>query len=109
MSKNEAMGYAVAAITIAAGIAALYTFFKDEVQAGAKAVGDAVNPTSDTNLAYRGTNAVGAVLTGDASFSLGSWLYDQFNPPYDPNATYAPRKLTVRAESKVYDYLAGNG
>jgi hypothetical protein len=49
-------------------------------------VGEAVNPLSDQNLAYKGTNAVGAALTGDPSWSLGSWLYDRFNPPYDPNA-----------------------
>lgn len=42
----------------------------DAVKAGA------VDPTSDNNLAYRGVNAVGSSITGDSSFSLGSWLYD---------------------------------
>lgn len=43
-------------------------------------VATAVNPTNPDNLAYRGVNAVGSRLTGDASFSLGSWVYDLINP-----------------------------
>lgn len=42
----------------------------------AGAVGDALSPTSSDNLIYQGTNAVGRTVTGDASFSLGGWLYD---------------------------------
>lgn len=40
---------------------------------------NAINPASDQNLAYRGVNAIGSAVTGDNSFSLGSWLYDKFN------------------------------
>jgi hypothetical protein len=95
----------VGAITIAGAAWWLYEkFLKDKLPDE-----DTFNPTSDKNLAYRGTNAVGAALTGDASFSLGSWLYDRFNPAYDPNQKYEPRKLEVRKESAVFDYLAGNG
>lgn len=110
MTNKELLGYAVAGATLIAAAVALYTFVKDEVGAAAGAVGNAVNPTSDTNLAYRGVNAVGEVLTGDPSFSLGSWLYDQFNPPYRANEqAFVPRKIAVGEESKVFDYLAGNG
>ena len=81
----------------------------DKAAGAASAVGNAVNPTSDKNLAYRGVNGVGAVLTGDPSWSLGSWLYDVFNPPPDPNAKYEPRKLTVRKEASIFDWLTDNG
>jgi hypothetical protein len=82
----------------------------EKLGGAAGSVANSVNPTSDKNLVYRGVNQVGEVLTGDASFSLGSWLYDKFNPPYDPNQKdFAPRKLEVRKESAAYDYLAGNG
>ena len=50
---------------------------------GAEAVGEAINPTSDQNLIYKGLNAVGDVFDdgGDNdSFSLGSWLYDVTHP-----------------------------
>lgn len=46
---------------------------------------NAVNPTSDSNLAYKGVNAVGDQLDDgqdNDSFSLGSWLYDMTHP-YD--------------------------
>lgn len=46
----------------------------------AQAVGTAVNPVSDQNLAYKGVNAVGAAVSGDQSFSLGSWLYSVTHP-----------------------------
>jgi len=46
------------------------------IKAALGAIGTAVNPTSDQNIFYRGTNAVGAAVTGKDSFSLGSWLYD---------------------------------
>lgn len=41
------------------------------------AVVDALNPASDKNIVYGGVNAVGSALTGDGSFALGSWFYDQ--------------------------------
>lgn len=51
-------------------------------------VGGWVNPAADTNLAYRGVNAVGGALAGptgaganaDGSWSLGGYLFDVFNP-----------------------------
>lgn len=76
----------------------------------AAAVGAAVNPASDQNLAYRGVNAIGSAITGDPSWSLGSWLYDVFNPPPEAvRSDYAPRKLQVRQESIVADWLVDHG
>ena len=51
-------------------------------QATALAVGaaQAVNPTSDQNVAYKSVNAVGASITGQKDFNLGSWLYDVTHP-----------------------------
>lgn len=46
---------------------------------GAKEVGQALNPASDKNAAYRGANAIGATITGDEAFSLGVWFYDLLN------------------------------
>ena len=48
--------------------------------AAAKAVGTAINPTSDQNLAYRAVTGIGAAVTGSDSWSLGSWLYDVTHP-----------------------------
>jgi hypothetical protein len=40
---------------------------------------DAVNPTKETNLVYRGVNGIGATLSGNDNFDLGRSLYDLFN------------------------------
>lgn len=50
------------------------------------AAGDAlqaVNPTSDRNLAYRAANGLGAVITGDDDWTLGSAVYDWLHPGVD--------------------------
>lgn len=39
-------------------------------------VANAVNPFSDQNLAYRGVNAIGASITGDKDFNLGTAVYN---------------------------------
>jgi len=48
----------------------------------------AIDPTNPENIVNSGVNRVGEALTGQqpGSFSFGSWLYDRFNPAYDPNA-----------------------
>lgn len=63
--------------------------------------------TSDRNLAYRGTNAIGEALTGDKDFSLGGWLYDLTHDEYDPNAppTFEPRTTQVRKTAALYESL----
>lgn len=38
------------------------------------------NPVSDKNLAYISVNKVGADLTGDQYFTLGTWLYNVTHP-----------------------------
>jgi hypothetical protein len=54
--------------------------------AGKKAAGtisnavDLINPTSSGNIAYQGVNSVGAVISGDQDFSLGSWIWDVLHP-----------------------------
>lgn len=87
---SKAVAYGMVAII---GIVAVYYIVKklgsaavSAVGSAASAVGTAVNPVSDQNLAYRGVNAVGASVSGDSSFSLGSWIYDLVHPAYDPNA-----------------------
>lgn len=67
----------------------------DATGRAASAVGTAVNPTSDQNLAYRGVNAVGATVSGDPSFSLGSWAYD----------VAPPESLLARAGNAIYAAL----
>lgn len=47
---------------------------------GKKIVTEDLNPASDKNIAYSGVNSLGAVLSGDSSFSLGSWIYDVTHP-----------------------------
>jgi hypothetical protein len=58
----------------------------DSAKTGAATVGGWVNPVSDENLAYRGVNAVGEAVTGNADWSLGSAIYDWINP--EPPAPY---------------------
>lgn len=69
--------------TIIAGTVAiivLYLFVKGEVKTAAAAVGTAINPTSDKNLAYQGVNGLGAAITGNSKFDMGSSIYDWFHP-----------------------------
>lgn len=107
---------AYAAVVLVGGLILYFAAKKLASAAGdaAAAVGQAVNPTSDKNLAYRGVNAVGGALTGDDSFSLGSWLYDVTHPgesesirstPATPG--FAPRSVQVRAEASFFDSLIG--
>jgi hypothetical protein len=71
---------------LVAGLAALAWWKKDAIKAAAAAAGDAVNVTSDKNLAYRAANALTEAVTGDANTSFGSKLYDWLNPGTDINA-----------------------
>ena len=110
--NSKAAAYGVVALI---GVAAVY-FIGKKLLGGAgdaaRAVGDAVNPTSDKNLAYRGVNAVGATITGDDSFSLGGWLYDLTHDEYDPNAdvrtpAFAPRSVQVKKTAGAFEQLLG--
>lgn len=100
---------------------------KEALKKAAEATVAAVDPTEDTNLAYRGASgaanlaatgqpadiakamivsppsALLGLLTGGGEDSLGGRIYTLFNGAYDPNApTYVPRKLDVREQSMVY-------
>jgi hypothetical protein len=50
----------------------------------AAAVGEAIDPTSRENLAYRGVNELGSAITGDSWWSLGGALYDWTHTAPDP-------------------------
>ncbi len=74
---------------LAVGVVGFITYkvLKKDVQAGAEAVGDAVDPTSRDNLIYQGVNAVGDIADdgGDNdTFSLGGWFYDLAHPEERP-------------------------
>lgn len=88
---------------LAAGLAVLWLVKKagearDSAAAAAvdavKSVADALNPTSASNLAYRGVNALGDAITADdpRPFSLGVWLYEVTHPAQNArdNAIAAP-------------------
>lgn len=89
----------------AAGLLLGYLVYRAAKQ-GLEAAAQAINPVSDKNLAYRGVNAVGEAITGDKEFSLGSWLYDVFNPEYDPNA---PAPLLQTRKQAVGDQFYDTG
>lgn len=94
--SDKILGYVVGAATIIGAALAIREFAKQQSQARAAEASNNMNP--------------GAALQGDASWSLQSWQYSQFSPPKDVSFDdFRPRKLEVREESDVYDYLAGNG
>lgn len=65
-------------LILGAALAVIYTAKKGYEQAKelVKDTGEAINPASTNNIVYRSVNGVGAAVTGNQSFSLGSWLYD---------------------------------
>lgn len=99
MSKFAAEAAKPAALVVGLVVAGavVYFLFGSKLKAAAAAVGTAVNPTSDRNLAYRGVNAVGAAITGRDSFSLGSWIYDKVHG--DENAVSKPDPKTEEERS----------
>lgn len=54
----------------------IYDFFHDVPADQPGAVGVDLNPADDRNLANRGVTAVGQWASGDASWTLGGWIYD---------------------------------
>lgn len=63
----------------AGALAALYL-----LRVAADKASGAVNPSSDSNLAYLGVNQVGDIINDgqdDDDFNLGYWLYDQTHTP----------------------------
>ena len=92
MSAAKLLNTDAAKWAAVAAVAAVALYFIGRKVAGAVAdnaanIGAAVNPVSDRNIFYRGTNAVGGALSGSSDWSLGSWIYDVTHPnDYDPNA-----------------------
>lgn len=84
-----------AASDLGQGVRDVWNGATDAAGRAASAVGTAVNPTSDQNLAYRGVNAVGASWSGDPNFSLGSWAYD----------VAPPESLLAKAGNAIYAAL----
>lgn len=103
--NTKAGGYA--AMVLVGGVLIYFVVKKlgGAVGDAARAVGDAVNPTSDKNLAYRGVNAVGEALTGDTDFNLGGWIYDVTHK--DPNPPFVPRSVQVKEEAGFFERLLG--
>lgn len=66
----------------------------DAVPAALKAVGEAINPVSDQNIAYKGANAIAQAVSGDPSVTFGTWLYDLVHGGSD-NALVAPTPLAA--------------
>ena len=52
---------------------------------------DAINPVNPENVISQGFNEVVQVVSGQPGTSLGSIIFDLFNPDFDPNA---PVKVT---------------
>jgi hypothetical protein len=105
--NTKAGGYA--AMVLVGGVLIYFVAkkFSGAVGDAARAVGEAVNPTSDKNLAYRGVNAVGEALTGDTDFNLGGWIYDLTHKDYDPNAPFVPRSVQVKEEASFFERMLG--
>jgi hypothetical protein len=75
----------------------LWWLFGNKLKGAAAAVGTAINPTSDQNLAYKGVTAVGAAISGRDSWSLGSWIYDLTHD--DANLASNPKPATADESS----------
>ena len=93
--ENSAVPFAVAAGIALVVIVVAMSYAKRAASQAGQAVGEALDPTAPSNLAYRGANAVGSILTGttDGSFTWGSWFYD-FTHENAPRAD-APVDLDV--------------
>lgn len=92
LTQNPGLGLVVGGALV---VGLVWYLFRDKLAAGAEKVVEAVNPTSDRNLAYRGYNAFYGKLYGIPDFSLGSWLYDVFHEDYDPNRISNPQPQTA--------------
>lgn len=63
---------------IVAGVAVIGLWYlKGRAARAISEAGQAINPTNNQNVFYRGVNGVGEAVTGDDDFSLGGWIYDK--------------------------------
>lgn len=108
--NTKAAAYGVAILVGTAVVYWIVNKLLDKASDAATAAGNAVNPTSDQNLAYRGVNAVGSAISGDEHWTLGGWIYDVTHPGESAGTPpYVPRKLAVREESKLFSWLTDKG
>lgn len=110
--KLDLTGGGVIALAAVAAVAGLGFYVYTKRGAIAQAAGaavDAVNPASSSNLAYTGVNKAGAAITGDDSFSLGSWLYDKLNPGVDAHITASSPPPVNSAIADRWDYYTQAG
>ena len=68
-------------------------------------VGEAINPTSPNNLAYKGVNALGSWATDNESWNLGGEVYDLFHPP--PGTRDTPLLPVDPYKPPMYDPTPG--
>ena len=59
-----------------AGIALIGYYVQRQAAAALPEIGEAVNPVNDDNIFATGVNAIGAKLSGNEHWKLGSWIYD---------------------------------
>lgn len=82
---------------------------KANVEKAAQTVGGWVDVRNDTNLIYRGVNAVGGAVAGSSDWSLGGAIYDWTHPDVftSTTATAAARADAdrVAAASPQYDAM----
>lgn len=70
------------------------------VAAAAGEVGGFFNPLDQRNAINRGLNAIGDAIDDaedNESFSIGSFIFDLFNPEFDPNAPITDQDGATRA------------
>lgn len=68
-------------LLIILGVAGLALWYaKTKAVEAAQDVAQAIDPTDPDNIFNSGVNKIGASLSGDPGFSLGSWVYDVFHP-----------------------------
>lgn len=82
-------------------VAFLYFWNRKKISATVGAVADAVNPTKDTNLAYRAASSAVSTLTGKDD-SFGGILADTFNPAArQVNKEYAPPNIPSPTQTVI--------
>ena len=70
---NSNVGIALV-VTCAVGGGLFYA--KHKAAQAVDDIGQAINPVNQDNIFASGVNAVGAKLSGNKHWSLGSWIYD---------------------------------
>ncbi len=69
------LDWKAAAVLVVGGLVAAYIIKRQVVQSTEAAL-EAVNPVNDENIFHSGVNAVGAKVTGNDSWSLGTAIYE---------------------------------